>query len=137
MIHKAPKKPVKAHSQTTISHPLLFTRIKLQDGPVTAVCFSPNGQYFASCSSDRSALLFNTNQLHEKDKRCVSRSTFATVAHPILFRHIRINTEYDYVSACCFTSDSKQLVAAFGDAKKIVTYQISAEVTTCSFLSAN
>jgi WD40 repeat protein len=107
---KAPKKPVKAHSQTTISHPLLFTRIKLQDGPVTAVCFSPNGQYFASCSSDRSALLFNTNQLHEKDKR-----------------HIRINTEYDYVSACCFTSDSKQLVAAFGDAKKIVTYQISAE----------
>jgi len=68
----------------TASHPLLFTRIKLQDGPVTAICFSPNGQYFASCSTDRSVLLFNTTQLQDKDKKCVCQDPALLVFNSLI-----------------------------------------------------
>ena len=66
----APSKKVKNHhrQQTSVSfsHPWLLTSLKGHSGPVLDMDFSSNGKFLASCSTDRSILVWPTKLFNSK-----------------------------------------------------------------------
>ncbi|KAK2166184.1 hypothetical protein LSH36_41g13139 [Paralvinella palmiformis] len=94
---KKEKKPLghRKDAKVVFNHPWLAGSLKSHSGPVLGLDFSPNGKYLASCSEDRSVLIW-----HVKD--------FAKKEH----KSIRSNIELDHATRVRFSPDSKAFMVS-------------------------
>ncbi|ETW03762.1 hypothetical protein, variant [Aphanomyces invadans] len=86
-------------------HPLLCHVLKGHTGPITSACFSPNGRFIATASTDRTIRLTLRESLGSKNP------TFKT-----------INIPYDYATTCTFSSDGKTLGVVTADGQAVMLY---------------
>ncbi|CAK4636070.1 hypothetical protein AeMF1_014147 [Aphanomyces euteiches] len=109
--HEAKKPAKKAKHPEITSHPkakplpehaLLAHVLKGHTGAVTGACFSSNGRFIATTSTDRTVRLTLRESLGSKNP---------------VFR--TINIPYDYATTCSFSSDGKTLAIVTADGQTV------------------
>ena len=91
---KTKKKPVdKKAKEKVFSHPWLLSTLKGHSGRVLDMDLSPNGKYLASCSEDRTVLVWTSKDFADKEHKC-----------------LRCNVEYDHGVFINWSPDSKAFV---------------------------
>ncbi|KAF0694087.1 Aste57867_15007 [Aphanomyces stellatus] len=96
-------------------HELLAHVLKGHTGPVTSTCFSPNGRFIATASTDR------TIRLTMRDTLGTKNPVFKT-----------INIPYDHATTCSFSSDGKTLGVVTADGQAVHLYQKFKTKPECS-----
>lgn len=79
--------------EKAFSHPWLLSSLKGHSGRVLDMDLSPNGKYLASCSEDRTVLVWTSKEFAEKEHKC-----------------LRCNVEYDHGAFVKWSPDSKAFV---------------------------
>ncbi|RHY46063.1 hypothetical protein DYB28_000500 [Aphanomyces astaci] len=104
--HHAPHSDAAKAKQVHLpDHALLSHVLKGHTGPITSACFSPNGRFIATASTDRTIRLTLRESLGSKNP------TFKT-----------INIPYDYATTCTFSCDGKTLGAVTADGQAVHMY---------------
>jgi len=75
---------------------------------VLDLSFSSNGKYLASCSSDRSVLLWQTRHFSEREHRST-----------------RVNVEYDHATGVSWSPDNHALLVAKHNERRLQVYKLS------------
>ncbi|XP_037068424.1 transducin beta-like protein 2 [Pollicipes pollicipes] len=109
---KPKKKPEKApphrDSKFKFSHAWLSSSLKGHNENVLDMSFSPNGKYLASCSSDRSVLLWQTRHFAEREHKST-----------------RVNVEYDHATGVSWSPDNHALLVAKFNENRLQVYKLS------------
>uniref|UniRef100_U5EHC5 Putative ws beta-transducin repeat protein n=1 Tax=Corethrella appendiculata TaxID=1370023 RepID=U5EHC5_9DIPT len=81
-------------TDSNYSHPWLFTTLKGHTGKILDMDFSTNGKYLATCSEDRTLLVWSTKDLgNTKDRKS-----------------FRVNVQYDHGEKICWSPDNRALL---------------------------
>ncbi|GLG96411.1 Probable cytosolic iron-sulfur protein assembly protein Ciao1 [Gryllus bimaculatus] len=75
------------------THPWLLTSLKGHSGQILDMDFSSNGKFLATCSDDRSLLVWNTRDWTQKEHK-----------------NVRVNVELDHATLVRWSPDSKAMV---------------------------
>uniref|UniRef100_A0A1Y1MZI9 Uncharacterized protein n=2 Tax=Photinus pyralis TaxID=7054 RepID=A0A1Y1MZI9_PHOPY len=89
------------------THPWLLTSLKGHTSEVLDMDFSSNGKYLASCADDRTVLLWDVKDLHQKDHKS-----------------LRINVEFDYATFVKWSPDSKAFLIHKFNGNCVEVYKI-------------
>lgn len=81
-------------SEKMINHPWLLTSLKGHTDHVLDIDYSSNGKYLASCSQDRTLLLWTAGNIHDTQQR----------------KSLRVNVEYDHAVKLTWSPDSKAIL---------------------------
>ena len=103
----ADKKSSSSQQKDKFSHPWLLTSLKGHSGPVLDLDLSDNGKYLASCSEDRSVLIWMVKEFAQKEHR----------AH-------RANVSYDSATKISWSPDSKAFAVNKASANAVEVYRI-------------
>jgi len=95
-------------SSPAFSHPWLMTSLKGHAGPVCDMDYSSNGKFLASCSSDRSLLVWPTKLFSSKNHN-----------------PIRGNVTYDEADRIKWSPDSKAFLLHKAAADELEVYKVS------------
>lgn len=96
-----------SHQQSNFAHPWLMTSLKGHSGPVKDMDFSNNGKFLASCSADRSVLIWPTK-------------LFTAKSH----NPIRGNVAYDVADRIKWSPDSKAFILHKANANELEVYKL-------------
>lgn len=101
------KNKVKYEKPGSYSHPWLASNLKGHSGRVLDLDFSSTGKYLVSCAEDRTLMLWNAKNLHEKEHKAV-----------------RGNIELDHAKIVGFAPDSKSILVSLSFANRLAVYKL-------------
>ncbi|KAF0313790.1 Transducin beta-like protein 2 [Amphibalanus amphitrite] len=105
---KADKVPPHRDNKSKFSHPWLLSSLKGHNDNVLDMSFSPNGKYLASCSMDRSVLLWQTRHFSEREHKST-----------------RVNVEFDHATGVSWSPDNHALLCAKHNENRLQVYKLS------------
>lgn len=105
---KADKVPPHRDNKSKFSHAWLSSSLKGHNDNVLDMSFSPNGKYLASCSGDRSVLLWQTRHFDDREHKST-----------------RVNVEYDHATAVSWSPDNHALLCAKHNENRLQVYKLA------------
>lgn len=106
---KKKEKPVvkKRDSRAAFSHQWLACTLRSHSGSVLGIDFSPNGKYLASCSEDRTILVWNVKEFNKREHKS-----------------FRANVELDHATKVRFSPDSRAFIVSLFSGETIRVFRM-------------
>lgn len=97
----------KRDSRLTFAHPWLTCTLRSHNGHVLGIDFSPNGKYLATCSQDRTILVWNVKEFNKKEHKSM-----------------RANVELDHATKVRFSPDSRAFIVSLFSGETVRVFKM-------------